>query len=98
MPRFRKNGFAKPELFHSGDEVSCFGKLAQSARPPCSNSPRRTCWIKDFFDLHHLATSFAFDRATLAEAVRRTFARPLKSYPVCNDSGIDRNMAVNGNR
>ena len=35
----------------------------------------RNSRIKDFFDLHHLATHFAFDRATLVEAVRRTFAR-----------------------
>ena len=35
----------------------------------------RNSRIKDFFDLHHLATRFAFDRATLAEAVRRTFVR-----------------------
>ena len=35
----------------------------------------RNSRIKDFFDLHHLASRFQFDRATLAEAVRRTFAR-----------------------
>lgn len=35
----------------------------------------RNSRIKDFFDLHYLATHFEFDRATLAEAVRRTFAR-----------------------
>jgi hypothetical protein len=35
----------------------------------------RNSRIKDFFDLHHLATRFEFDRATLAEAIRRTFAR-----------------------
>lgn len=35
----------------------------------------RNSRIKDFFDLHYLATRFAFDRATLAEAVRRTFER-----------------------
>lgn len=35
----------------------------------------RNSRIKDFFDLHHLANSFEFDRATLAEAVRRTFER-----------------------
>jgi len=33
----------------------------------------RNSRIKDFFDLHHLASRFEFDRATLAEAVRRTF-------------------------
>lgn len=35
----------------------------------------RNSRIKDFFDLHHLASRFEFDRATLAEAVSRTFAR-----------------------
>jgi hypothetical protein len=40
----------------------------------------RNSRIKDFFDLHHLATRFEFDRATLAEAVRRTFER--RSTPI----------------
>ena len=35
---------------------------------------RNSC-IKDFFDLHMLATTFAFDRRELGESVRRTFAR-----------------------
>ncbi len=35
----------------------------------------RNSRIKDFFDLHYLASRFEFDRATLAEAVRRTFER-----------------------
>ena len=35
----------------------------------------RNSRIKDFFDLHHLAARFEFDRATLVEAVRRTFAQ-----------------------
>ena len=35
----------------------------------------RNSRIKDFFDLHYLASQFEFDRATLAEAVRRTFER-----------------------
>lgn len=35
----------------------------------------RNSRIKDFFDLHHLATRFAFDRATLSEAVGRTLVR-----------------------
>jgi Nucleotidyl transferase AbiEii toxin, Type IV TA system len=35
----------------------------------------RNSRIKDFFDLHYLAGRFEFDRPTLAEAVRRTFAR-----------------------
>ena len=32
----------------------------------------RNSRIKDFFDLHYLASRFEFDRTTLAEAVRRT--------------------------
>jgi hypothetical protein len=35
----------------------------------------RNSRIKDFFDLHYLATHFEFDRATLAKAVRLTFER-----------------------
>jgi len=41
----------------------------------------RNSRIKDFFDLHYLATTFGFDRATLAEAVRRTFARRRTPFP-----------------
>lgn len=37
--------------------------------------------IKDFFDLPHLAAAFAFDRATLVEAVRRRFARRRTPIP-----------------
>jgi hypothetical protein len=35
----------------------------------------RNSRIKDYFDLHHLARHFEFDRLTLSEAIRRTFAR-----------------------
>jgi hypothetical protein len=44
----------------------------------------RNSRIKDFFDLHYLASRFAFDRTTLGEAVRRTFARratPIPAHP-----------------
>jgi hypothetical protein len=41
----------------------------------------RNSRIKDFFDLHYLASHFTFERATLAEAVRRTFARRGTSIP-----------------
>ncbi|GAB4182041.1 MAG: nucleotidyl transferase AbiEii/AbiGii toxin family protein [Rhodocyclaceae bacterium] len=44
----------------------------------------RNSRIKDFFDLHHLASRFEFDRETLAEAARRTFARrntPIPAEP-----------------
>jgi hypothetical protein len=46
----------------------------------------RNSRIKDFFDLHFLATHFAFDRATLAEAVRRTFER--RHTPISADEPI----------
>ena len=41
----------------------------------------RNSRIKDFFDLHYLASRFEFDRATLAEAVRRTFERRRHADP-----------------
>lgn len=41
----------------------------------------RNSRIKDFFDLHHLANRFEFDRATLAESVRRTFTRRRTPIP-----------------
>jgi nucleotidyltransferase AbiEii toxin of type IV toxin-antitoxin system len=46
----------------------------------------RNSRIKDFFDLHYLATHFEFDRATLAEAVRRTFQR--RRTPIPGDAPI----------
>ena len=44
----------------------------------------RNSRIKDFFDLHFLASQFEVDRATLTEAIRRTFERrrtPIPSEP-----------------
>jgi hypothetical protein len=44
----------------------------------------RNSRLKDFFDLHMLATTHAFDRKSLSEAVRRTFARrqtPISEEP-----------------
>jgi hypothetical protein len=41
----------------------------------------RNSRIKDFFDLHHLASHFEFDRATLVESVRRTFERRRTPIP-----------------
>jgi hypothetical protein len=46
----------------------------------------RNSRIKDFFDLHYLASRFEFDRATLTEAVRRTFAR--RGTPIPTDEPI----------
>ncbi len=41
----------------------------------------RNSRIKDFFDLHYLASHFDFDRVTLAEAIRRTFERRRTPIP-----------------
>ena len=41
----------------------------------------RNSRIKDFFDLHHIASHFAFDRETLTEAIRRTFVRRKTPVP-----------------
>lgn len=41
----------------------------------------RNSRIKDFFDIHYLATHFAFDGAELAEAIRRTFKRRKTPLP-----------------
>jgi hypothetical protein len=48
----------------------------------------RNSRIKDFFDLHHLAGRFEFDRATLAESVRRTFARRHTRIPAEEPIGL----------
>lgn len=42
----------------------------------------RNSRIKDFFDLHYLASRFHFDRETLGESVRRTFARRRTPVPL----------------
>ena len=48
----------------------------------------RNSRIKDFFDLHHLASHFEFDRATLAEAIRRTFERRGTPIPAEEPIGL----------
>lgn len=48
----------------------------------------RNSRIKDFFDLHYLAGHFEFDRATLREAVRRTFARRHTPIPSEDPIGL----------
>jgi len=48
----------------------------------------RNSRIKDFFDLHYLASSFEYDRARLAEAVRRTFARRRTPCPLDAPIGL----------
>lgn len=48
----------------------------------------RNSRIKDFFDLHYLASHFGFDRVTLTEAVRRTFARRATPVPTERPIGL----------
>ncbi len=48
----------------------------------------RNSRIKDFFDLQYLASRFEFDRATLSEAVRRTFARRRTPIPTDEPIGL----------
>lgn len=48
----------------------------------------RNSRIKDFFDLHYLASESEFDRATLLEAVRRTFARRGTAIPADAPIGL----------
>ncbi len=55
----------------------------------------RNSRIKDFFDLHYLASHHAFDRAKLAEAIRRTFAR--RETPISADPPIGLTAAYWGN-
>ncbi len=50
----------------------------------------RNSRIKDFFDLHHLASRFDFDRATLASAVRLTFERRRTPIPTDPPIGLTR--------
>jgi hypothetical protein len=58
----------------------------------------RNSRIKDFFDLHYLATTFDFDRATLAEAVRRTFARRSTPFPAEAPIGLTERYWENPSR
>ncbi len=58
----------------------------------------RNSRIKDFFDLHHLASRFEFDRETLAEAVRRTFARRRTPVPIEEPLGLTPAYWVNASR
>jgi hypothetical protein len=58
----------------------------------------RNSRIKDFFDLHHLASRFEFDRATLAEAVRRTFTRRRTPIPSDEPIGLTRAYWENPSR
>lgn len=48
----------------------------------------RNSRIKDYFDLHYLASHFEFDRATLAESIQRTFARRTTPIPAGEPMGL----------
>jgi hypothetical protein len=58
----------------------------------------RNSRIKDFFDLHHLASRFGFDRATLAESVHRTFQRRNTPLPPEDPIGLTRAYWLNPSR
>ncbi len=68
--------FPAPEVFAYPREAVVAEKLEALVVLGDRNSR-----IKDFFDLHHLASTFGFDRATLTEAVRRTFERRRTPIP-----------------
>jgi hypothetical protein len=48
----------------------------------------RNSRIKDYFDLHHLARHYEFDRATHSEAVKRTFSRRRTPVPLEDPIGL----------
>lgn len=58
----------------------------------------RNSRIKDFFDLHYLASRFEFDRATLTEAVRRTFERRHTPVPAQQPVALTREYWENPSR
>lgn len=58
----------------------------------------RNSRIKDFFDLDYLASHFEFDRATLAEATRRTFAHRRTPVPTGEPIGLTAEYWRNASR
>lgn len=48
----------------------------------------RNSRIRDFFDVHHLASCYTFDRETLVEAVRHSFARRATPVPAAPPVGL----------
>ena len=58
----------------------------------------RNSRIKDFFDLHMLATTFAFDRRTLVDAVGRTFERRRTPIPMETPIGLRAEYWTNPSR
>lgn len=58
----------------------------------------RNSRIKDFFDLHYLASRLEFDRAALAKAVRRTFERRHTPVPAQRPVALTREYWENPSR
>lgn len=58
----------------------------------------RNSRIKDFFDLHYLASRFTFDRETLVESIRRTFARRATPVPAETPIGLTPDYWTNPSR
>lgn len=58
----------------------------------------RNSRIKDFFDLDYLARHFEFDRATLAEAIKRTFAQRRTPVPAEQPIGLTSDYWRNASR
>lgn len=58
----------------------------------------RNSRIKDFFDLHFLASQFEVDRSTLTEAIRRTFERRRTPIPSEPPIGLTRAYWANTSR
>ncbi len=58
----------------------------------------RNSRIKDYFDVHHLASRFEFDRETLAEAVRKTFERRRTPIPPVKPLALTRAYWENPSR
>ena len=73
--------FPMPEVFAYPREAVVAEKLEALVVLGDRNSR-----IKDYFDLHYLASHFEFNRARLTEAVRRTFAR--RGTPVPSSAPI----------
>jgi hypothetical protein len=58
----------------------------------------RNSRLKDFFDLHHLAKHFEFDRETLTESIRRTFEQRRTPVPTEAPVGLTQAYWENAGR
>jgi hypothetical protein len=75
--------FARPEILAYPREAVIAEKLEAMVVLGDRNSR-----IKDFFDVHHLASQFEFDRETLAGATQRTFDRRRTPIPADRPVGL----------